>query len=82
MKPLFQLRPDATIDQVTGYLVVLNHQLKAVQDTLFELTCAKKELVNHFEEIGGLIAQQESNIKQMGQMVHFLNDKKIEVVKS
>ena len=80
MKALFQLRLDATISEVTGHLTLLHYKTKAVQDSLFDLTHVRKEILDNFEEIGGLIAQQESNIEEMRQLSHFLNNKTIEEV--
>lgn len=82
MKPLFQLRPDATIEEVTQHLALMCYQISAVQGQLFELTHVRNEILGNFEQIGALISQNENNAEQMQQLAAFLNERQIAEVKS
>ncbi len=80
MKTLFQLRDDAELSMVTNQLGLLIGQAQAVQSAVFELTCSKRDIADHFEEVNALVSVTENNLAQMMQLSEFLNSRKLRVV--
>ncbi len=78
---LFQLRDDAELSMVTNQLGLLIGQTRALQGPLFDMTCSRQGIANHFEAVSALVSLTENNLAQMMQLSEFLNSCTLKVVK-